>query len=136
MKIVVKRNIFTDVSTIGSLSVDGEFLCYTLEDRDRRLEAGGVKVDSLTCIPRGIYSVLKTWSNHFQKYLPELVNVPKFVGVRIHSGNKAEDTEGCILVGESYGENVIYDSRAAFNKLFDAMELAWNYGDKITIEVI
>lgn len=85
--------------TPGKLYYNGLFLCYTCEDLDRKLEDGGLKVKTRTAIPRGIYNVVISLSNRFKKLLPELLRVPQFVGIRIHSGNTAEDSEGCILVG-------------------------------------
>lgn len=62
------------------------------------------------------------------------MNVPNFEGVRIHSGNKAKDTEGCILVGVTKGTNVINNSRDAFNPLF-ARILAAAEKEKVFIEI-
>jgi hypothetical protein len=62
-----------------------------------------------------------TFSNRFQKPLPLLLAVPGFSGVRIHSGNTAADTEGCILVGASDGnpgDGWLGRSREAFATLF------------------
>ena len=58
MKILVDRREFTHSSTMCELSVDGKFVCYTLEDCDRYLETGGVKVPHATAIPRGTYKVV------------------------------------------------------------------------------
>jgi hypothetical protein len=136
MKIKVDRTVFTEMSTISPVSVDGKFFCYSLEDKDRRLELGNKKVYGKTAIPRGSYHVTITWSNHFQKYLPLILGVPGFDGVRIHAGNKAEDTEGCLLVGESYSTDMIYDSRSAFNRLFDLIEESLNKGEPVELEIV
>lgn len=85
--------------TLGSLFLNGKFFCYTVEDQDRLLETGGTKIKSRTAVPRGKFKMINTFSNRFQKELPLLVNVPGFEGIRIHGGNTAEDSEGCILVG-------------------------------------
>lgn len=83
---------------IGELTIDGVHQCFTLEDKVREK-----KIFGKTAIPPGRYEVTVSFSNHFQKKLPLLMNVPNFEGVRIHSGNTAKDTEGCILVGMTKG---------------------------------
>jgi hypothetical protein len=46
------------------------------------------------------------------------MGVPQFSGIRIHPGNTAKDTEGCILVGRRRGADEVYESRLAFDALF------------------
>jgi hypothetical protein len=130
MNIRVERKTFTDRSTIGEMSVDGQFECFTLEDKARP-----VKIHGQTAIPAGTYEVQITFSNKFKKNLPELLNVPNFEGIRIHSGNTDADTEGCILVGKTKGDNVIQNSRDAFNALFPKIQAALQQG-KVFIEVV
>lgn len=113
--IFIKRKTFTDLSTIGELLFDNEPICFTLEDTVRK---NGVKIFGKTAIPSGKYELVINYSNKFQKMLPLLINVPGFEGVRIHSGNRPEDTEGCILVGKDSGQDLVSDSRVAFNELF------------------
>ncbi|HSD07900.1 DUF5675 family protein [Flavobacterium sp.] len=119
MNLHLKRIQKTNKSTIGELSIDGKFECYTLEDVERQ-----VKIKGITAIPKGTYKVGISMSNRFKKDLPILFNVPNFEGVRIHSGNVAENTEGCILVGETKALDFIGNSRKAFDKLFAKMKLA------------
>jgi Family of unknown function (DUF5675) len=116
MKLDVVRKVFTDKSTIGELSIDGEFFCYTLEDvvRDE-------KIFGETAIPAGTYKVTINYSPHFKRYLPLLIDVPNYVGVRIHPGNKAADTEGCILVGSTKSQDFIGNSRTTFELLYNKL---------------
>jgi len=126
---LVTRQTFTDESTIGELTIDGVHQCFTLEDKVRP-----VKIFGQTAIPAGRYEVVVNESAHFHKLLPELVNVPDFEGVRIHSGNKPADTEGCILVGRTKGTNVINDSHTAFDALFPKIQAAVAR-EKVFIEI-
>jgi len=121
MEIKIKRLHRTDHSTIGELSIDGKFECFTLEDIER-----DVKIKSETAIPKGIYKVIINRSNRFKRLLPLLLNVPNFEGIRIHSGNTNHDTEGCILVGLTRSQDFIGQSRKAFNKLFKKMQTVEN----------
>ena len=135
MKLRLIRDTFTEKSTIGKLYVNGVDYCLTLEDKDRQIETGGLKRQGETCIPRGTYEVIISFSNRFQVRMPLLLNVPQFTGVRIHPGNTDKDTEGCILVGMTRGEDFVGDSRTAYNRLFADIDAAILAGEKIEIEI-
>lgn len=130
MKITVERKEFESY-TAGSLFIDNVWFCYTLEDKVR-----DAKVYGETAIPYGTYDVIVTMSARFKKPLPLLLNVPNFTGVRIHSGNTKENTEGCILVGMDNGaDGFLGDSRAAMRRLMSEIESAIKSGEKVTIEM-
>ena len=135
MKLLLIRDPSGENCTHGKLYVNGVFECFTLEDVDRKLENGGEKIYGRTAIPRGTYEVIINFSQRFKRDMPLLLNVPGFAGVRIHSGNTAEDTEGCILVGGSRGDQRVNNSRVAFGKLFDQLDEAYAAQDSITLEV-
>lgn len=121
-QIKVIRQIFYPDSCIGSLLINGGFECFTLEDTDRQLEHGGIKVPGKTAIPRGTYQVSIDWSNRFKRMMPHILNVMGFEGIRIHWGNYAKDTEGCILLGEKINDDSIMESKIAFNIFFSKLE--------------
>jgi hypothetical protein len=132
--LTVARTWFSDNSTIGEMYVGLEKICYTLEDTVRD---NGVKIYGKTAIPTGRYEVVMNYSNRFQRFLPLLLNVPDFEGVRIHTGNRPEDTEGCILVGKTKNDdqpNYIFESRAAFNDLMAKIEPSFKT-TKIYLEI-
>jgi hypothetical protein len=130
MNIKLVREDFTEESTIGEMFVNGVFQCYTLEDKVRE----GVKVPGKTAIPFGLYQVVINFSNRFQKYMPLLLNVPDFEGIRIHPLNKASETEGCIGVGMVRGKNFIGQSRVAYNNLMKILRVV-EKKEKIFIEI-
>jgi hypothetical protein len=119
MKLHLKRLHKTEFSTIGELTVDGLFQCYTLEDKERE-----IKIKAETAIPKGTYKVIITLSARFKTLLPLIVDVPGFEGIRIHPGNTNHDTEGCILVGKTRGVDFVGKSRKAFAELLTKMKLA------------
>ena len=85
-----------------------------------------------TLIPASFYEVKVCYSPRFEKVLPILVSpaVPASRGVRIHAGNKWNDSQGCVLVGNSCFLNtcVLGDSLNALNQLLK------NVGKTLTIE--
>jgi hypothetical protein len=138
LELNLKRTVFTDQSTIGMLSVEGVFECYILEDMVREVEGQPVeswKVHGKTAIPVGRYQIERTMSGKFGRVLPLLRKVPGYTGIRIHSGNHAGDTEGCLLPGLHKGHDAVTDSRAAFALLDEMIENALEIGEVwITVE--
>ena len=123
MKLLLKREKYTEIYTKGKLYIDGVFECYTLEDRERE---GQEKIYGQTAIPKGTYKVVLSYSNRFKQIMPELKDVPNFVGVRIHKGNTSDDTDGCILVGANdvADKDFIANSKKAYDSLFSKLEQA------------
>ena len=130
MKIEIIRYDFSDKRTIGKLSIDGQWACYTLEDAVR-----DVKIAGETAIPAGTYRVVITESRRFKMPLPLLLDVPNFTGVRIHPGNTAADTSGCILVGLQREADTIRESHLAMGKVFAAIKAALEANDTVTLEI-
>lgn len=130
MKLELFRKPSANGATLGELFIDGVFQCYTLEDVTRNDKIAGE-----TAIPAGTYRLLITWSPRFQRRLPLVVDVPGFEGVRIHPGNSADDTEGCILVGTQISTNTVLNSRAAFDALFKRLEQAAANHESISMEI-
>lgn len=105
MELTLDRYYKTNDFTVGRMSIDGVFECYTLEDEHRE-----VKVMHETRIPSGRYEIkLRTFGGHHERYkkfayhkgMLWLQDVPKFQHILIHIGNTDKDTSGCILVGRS-----------------------------------
>ena len=132
MNITVKRIFKGPKYTIGKLSIDGHYFCDTLEDTVR---PAGVKIPGRTAIPAGKYQIEITESIRFNRLMPIIKDVPGFSGVRIHSGNTAEDTEGCILVGKNRVKGKVLDSRKTFQKLFKILLVAVRGGENLEIEI-
>lgn len=134
MELTLNRIFLGSSATIGELLVNDKHLCDTLEDRVR---PEGEKVYGKTAIPEGTYEVKLTHSPRFKKILPEILNVPNFSGIRIHTGNSSKDTEGCILVGTWDGEKEdwVSDSKVAFNKLIPLLQEAVDNKEEITITI-
>lgn len=134
MELTLNRIFLGGSATIGELLINDKHLCDTLEDRVR---PEGEKVYGKTAIPEGTYEVKLTHSPRFKKILPEILNVPNFSGIRIHTGNSSKDTEGCIIVGTWDGEKEdwVGSSKIAFDKLMSLLEKATNNKEKVTITV-
>jgi len=140
MTIELKRIDRQDARTIGILTM-GDNIFYTLEDKDRGLTSTmslltikSIKVKSETAIPTGTYEIAWTFSNRFQRFMPELLNVPGFGGIRIHVGNKEVDTDGCLLLGLTRTTNSILSSKAAI-KLFETQLLKTMKKEKVFIKI-
>ena len=108
-----------EAGTPGDLIIDRKIFCHTLEDILRPVT--DKKIYGETAIPAGRYPVELEFSNHFQKILPRIRNVPGFEGVLLHGGNTTKDTLGCILIAYHVaGTNVIQGS--ASEELVDLLK--------------
>ena len=113
MELILERIAKRKTYTIGRLYIRrqvmdeylpgtaDDYFCDTLEPTWRDYEHGAYKVKGRSAIPEGRYAVVISWSPRFKQWLPILLGVPKFEGIRIHAGNTSADTEGCILVGKN-----------------------------------
>lgn len=152
MEILIDRKWKKDTYTIGKVYVNGVFFSNSLEDKDRGLsdsmniaQVSSMKVYGETAIPTGTYVVKLTYSNRFgarawaSKYggkVPEVTNVKGFSGIRIHPGNVAQDTYGCILLGKNSVKGKVTQSTEYYYKLLDNHIVpAVSRGEKITLTI-
>ena len=139
MELVLNRNVSACKGkryTEGQLSVNGKYLCDTLEPQWRNISSlhPGKKVKGRTAIPAGRYAVTITYSPKFGRWLPLLLHVPLFTGIRIHEGNTVEDTAGCILLGKKSNEGVLCYSRCWMRRFMELLD-ARPEGEPIWITV-
>lgn len=141
MELVLVRYPSGPECTIGTLYLNGIFECFTLEDIVREIKGKPVaewKIAGTTAMPSGKRKIIIDMSTRFKRLLPLVLDVSGFSGIRIHPGNTAENTEGCILPGlmVSPDKNSVTNSRKAFDNLFAKMQTAIAVGESITLEVI
>lgn len=138
--------------TIGDFYVAGTWFSSSLEDKDRGLmkttplaEIKAKKVPGKTAIPQGIYRVKLTispkyrnrsWAKPFGGCVPLIDGVPGFQGIRIHPGNTAADTEGCILLGLNLRPGAVLKSTETYLRLMsDILWPAHKKGEEIYITI-
>lgn len=140
MKLILKRIALKPTYTIGKLYIDDNYFCDTLEDtvrdlnKDGKFDNGEKKIKGKTAIPYGTYEIKWTYSPRFKKHTPQLMNVPSFEGIRIHSGNSSDHTQGCLLLGENKKVGMILNSKATIAKFYPIIKDACTKG-KVTIEI-
>lgn len=142
MELRLERKYRSSKYCIDKLYINGKYFSDALEDPDRGLtdsmsleEIKKIKVKGNTCIPYGTYNVTITYSPRFKKNLPLINNVKGFEGIRIHSGNTPQDTEGCLLLGFNRVKGQVVDSRITVSKFITQMQQALNKGEKVTITI-
>ena len=130
MKLKIVRKHFLPDYTIGQFLVDSYYFADTLEDEVR---PPGIKINGKTAIPAGTYKVIMSFSNRFQRIMPEILGVPNFSGVRIHSGTTSASTSGCPLIGKNTIKGGLTSSRFYSNAL---NTLLLNEKGEISIEIV
>ena len=133
MELILERIAKRKTYTIGRLyirrqvmdeylpGIEDQYFCDTLEPTWRDYEHGAYKVKGRSAIPEGRYAVVISYSPKFKAWLPILLGGPEFnrkwQGIRIHAGNTAKDTQGCILVGENKIVGMVINSRITLKKV-------------------
>ncbi len=156
MELILKRIAKRKAYTIGRLSIspdpspvergepkasptggglEGAYFCDTLEPTWRDYQNGAYKMKGKSAIPEGRYAVVISYSPKFGAWLPILLGVPKFKGIRIHAGNTAKDTEGCILVGKNREVGKVLDSRKWLYELKRKIVEAKDRGEAVWLTV-
>lgn len=128
-----------DEETVGGLYIDGHWECFTLEDKDRHLETGGVKIPKETAIPRGKYRVIIDWSDKHWGLEAHILDVPQFEGIRFDIANSPDEIEGCIAVGQERDVNRprwISKSRVAYKALIIKIWEAILKSEEVWIEIV
>ncbi len=135
MELLNRRISSGDEATLGTLfdvtsfNKPIEFICYILEDQFNE-----PKVKGETRIPTGRYQIkLRDQGGMHNRYgkrfnfhqgMLWLQDVPDFTFIYIHVGNKDDDSEGCLLVGDGQISNVVErgqvtNSVTAYKRLYD-----------------
>lgn len=123
--VVVNRKHAFAEGLIGELSVNGAFVCYTLE------LAWFWNQNNKSCVPPGKYHGFLR-HDHKDKWRIELTGVPGHrEHVQIHIGNFPRDIKGCVVVGTSYAPGVVFRSAQAYKKLKAAYP---HHPGRITVE--
>ena len=147
MELILERIAKRKTYTIGRLYIRqqvmdeylpgtaDEYFCDTLEPTWRDYQNGAYKVKGRSAIPEGRYAVVISYSPKFKQWLPILLGVPKFEGVRIHAGNTAKDTEGCILVGQNREVGKLLDSRKWLYEVKQKIVEAKGRGEPVWITI-
>lgn len=144
MELKLKRVSLQDTYTIGKLYVNGIYFCHTCEDKVRDLPNES-KVHGQTAIPYGRYEITmevqsskysqRSTYNWCRGYLPRLLNVPYFDGVLIHAGNSANDSHGCVLVGENGVNGKVINSMATLKRLYSILKDASDRQERIWVTI-
>lgn len=132
----VIHNLAGENYTLGRMYLDNVFFCHTCEDEDRFLENHVTeKVYGRTAIPRGSYRAITSMSHHFGRILPEVLDVPGYAGIRIHGGNRAEDSLGCVLVGKVRTSSGIAQCADTVQRVINAIDDAEELGIETWLEI-
>ena len=151
MELILERIAKRKTYTIGHLYIrqqvmdeylpgtEDQYFCDTLEPTWRDYAHGAYKVKGRSAIPEGRYAVVISWSPKFKQWLPILLGGPEFnkqwQGIRIHAGNTAKDTQGCILVGRNQRVGEVLESRKWLYELKQKIVEAKDKGEAIWLTV-
>lgn len=134
-RLYIRRQVMDEYLT----GTADDYFCDTLEPTWRDYKNGAYKVKGRSAIPEGRYAVVISYSPKFKQWLPILLGGPEFnrkwQGIRIHAGNTAKDTEGCILVGKNKLVGQVVDSRIWIHRLKQKIVEARGRGEPVWITI-
>lgn len=156
LELRLERKPSDEKDTIGTLYKQPEhsLICMMLEDPVRQpadwVFSGNVKdqlpwkIPHVTAIPSGRFEIIRTRSKRLSDraghdvVTPMLCKVPGFDGIRIHKGNKPEDTDGCLLPGMKTDDNedMVLSSGVAYDILDGMIQTARERGDRVWITIV
>jgi hypothetical protein len=152
LELRLEREPSDEKETIGFLyeQPDHSLLCFMLEDPVRQPddwtpgEPLDWKIAHVTAIPSGRYEIIITRSKRMSDaaghdvFTPMLCKVPGFDGIRIHKGNKPEDTDGCLLPGMKVSDNhdQVLASGAAYDVLYAKIKAARDSAERVWITIV
>ena len=150
MKIEVRRFTDSGETTLSLIHIDGEWICFGLEDEERTTKVWGE-----TRIPEGTYAIkYRTEGGHYEKYrnhkndtiknlhnqegrgMLHVLSVPNFEYILIHIGNTDNDTAGCLLTGtvvDASNRERFSRSTEAYIKLYSIVAGALDRGEPVSI---
>lgn len=153
MKVTLKRIAKKDKYTIGKVYIDDQYICDSIEDKDRGLtdsmsldQIKKIKVKDQTAIPSGTYDITMNVQSpsfvkkqYYKQYcngkLPRILNVKGFDGILLHRGTDQNSSSGCIILGYNTIVGKVTNSQKAFEIVYTKLKAASNKGEKITITI-
>ena len=134
-RLYIRRQVMDEYLT----GTADDYFCDTLEPTWRDYKNGAYKVKGRSAIPEGRYAVVISWSPKLGAWLPILLGGPEFnkqwQGIRIHAGNTAKDTQGCILVGQNREVGKVLDSRKWLYELKQKIVEAKDKGEAVWLTI-
>lgn len=113
---------------LGALRIGKKLFCATLEPATQD------NIPNHSCIPPGQYVCKRYYSKKFGDTF-EVKNVPNRTYILFHPGNTIHDTNGCIILGITWGQ--LAGDRAVLNsgKTFDLFMEQFNGLDKFILTI-
>ena len=151
---LTRQRVAGSSACLGRLSLDGHYLCDTLEPPSHGLTSSTVpktirdiKRLGRSAIPAGDYRLVLGYSPRFSPrpfykacgggLVPRLLNVSGFEGVLIHCGNTVVDTCGCVIVGRRADASTLVESQKTYSRLMRQFWLpATRRGEPMFIEIV
>lgn len=127
MQVSIEREPSTETGTIGRLSINGAFLCYSLEPSEDR--------NVYPAIPVGTYGIRMYPSPKFGRMVPLITGVQGRQFIEIHPGNTDKDTEGCILLGTAHNGEDLVNSRVAVEMFQSKIAMPLASGEPVTLTI-